>query len=80
MKNSAARKLRQAPAGYLAMGVDSHKKKHAVVAITEISPLEVSPSLTIPERVFGKCWNGPKYRKSLKHSLQHPTPSSDSFG
>jgi transposase len=35
MKNSAARKLRQIPAGYLTIGIDPHKKKHATVAITE---------------------------------------------
>jgi len=35
MKNSAARKLRQIPAGYLTIGIDPHKKKHAAVAITE---------------------------------------------
>jgi len=35
MKNNAARKLRQIPAGYLTIGVDPHKKKHAAVAITE---------------------------------------------
>lgn len=35
MKNSAARKLRQVPAGYLAIGIDPHKKKHVAVAITE---------------------------------------------
>ncbi|MBI4303776.1 MAG: hypothetical protein HY665_05515 [Chloroflexi bacterium] len=35
MKNRAARKLKQIPAGYLAIGVDPHKKKHAAVAITE---------------------------------------------
>jgi hypothetical protein len=29
MKNSAARKLKQVPAGYLIVGVDPHKKKHA---------------------------------------------------
>ena len=34
MKNSAARKLKQVPAGYLVVGVDPHKKKHAAVAIT----------------------------------------------
>ncbi len=34
MKNSAAWKLEQIPAGYLAIGVDPHKKKHAAVAIT----------------------------------------------
>jgi len=35
MKNSAARKLKQVPAGYLIVGVDSHNKKHAAVAINE---------------------------------------------
>jgi hypothetical protein len=35
MKNSAAKKLRQVPAGYLVVGIDPHKKKHAAVAITE---------------------------------------------
>jgi transposase len=34
MKNNAARKLKQIPAGYLVIGVDPHKKKHAAVAIT----------------------------------------------
>jgi transposase len=35
MRNSAARKLKQVPAGYLTIGIDPHKKKHAAVAITE---------------------------------------------
>jgi transposase len=35
MKNGAARKLKQVPAGYLVVGIDPHKKKHAAVAITE---------------------------------------------
>lgn len=35
MKNSTAKKLRQVPAGYLIIGVDPHKKKHAVVAMTQ---------------------------------------------
>ena len=35
MKNSAARKLKQVPVGYLIVGVDPHKKKHAAVAINE---------------------------------------------
>jgi transposase len=35
MKNSAARKLRQVPEGYLIVGIDPHKKKHAAVAITQ---------------------------------------------
>jgi len=35
MKNSAAKKLRQVPAGYLVVGVDPHKKKHAAVTITQ---------------------------------------------
>ena len=35
MKNSAAKKIRQVPAGYLVVGVDPHKKRHAAVAITQ---------------------------------------------
>ena len=35
MKNNAARKLKQVSAGYLTVGIDPHKKKHAAVAITE---------------------------------------------
>ena len=35
MKNSVARKLKQVPVGYLVVGVDPHKKKHAAVAINE---------------------------------------------
>jgi len=35
MKNTAARKLRQVPEGYLIMGIDPHKKKHAAVSITQ---------------------------------------------
>lgn len=35
MKNKAAKKLKQLPAGYLAIGIDPHKKRHAAVAIME---------------------------------------------
>jgi transposase len=35
MKNSAAKKRKQVPAGYLVIGVDPHKKKHAAVVITQ---------------------------------------------
>ena len=35
MGNTAARKLKQVPKGYLIVGVDPHKKKHAAVAITQ---------------------------------------------
>ncbi len=35
MKNSIARKLKEVPAGYLIVGVDSHKKKHAAVIVTQ---------------------------------------------
>ena len=35
MKNAAARKRNQVPEGYLVVGVDPHKKKHAAVAITQ---------------------------------------------
>jgi len=35
MKNNSAKKLKQVPEGYLIVGVDPHKKKHAAVAITQ---------------------------------------------
>jgi len=35
MQNTAARKRRRVPEGYLVVGVDPHKKKHAAVAITQ---------------------------------------------
>ncbi len=35
MKNTTARKLEQLPRGYLVVGVDAHKKKHAAVAVTQ---------------------------------------------
>jgi len=35
MKNSTARKLKEVPTGYLIIGVDSHKKKHAAVIVTQ---------------------------------------------
>ena len=35
MENTAARKRKQVPEGYLFVGVDPHKKKHAAVAITQ---------------------------------------------
>ena len=34
MQNTAARKLKQVPEGYLVVGIDPHKKKHAAMAIT----------------------------------------------
>jgi transposase len=35
LKNSAAKKLKQVPTGYLTVGIDPHKRKHAAVAIAE---------------------------------------------
>jgi transposase len=35
MQNTAAKKLKQVPEGYLIIGVDPHKKRHAAVAITQ---------------------------------------------
>jgi len=35
MKNTAAEKRKQIPKGYLVVGIDPHKKKHATVAITQ---------------------------------------------
>jgi transposase len=35
MENTAARKRRQVPEGYLVVGIDPHKKRHAAVTITQ---------------------------------------------
>ncbi|MDO9334223.1 MAG: transposase, partial [Dehalococcoidales bacterium] len=35
MENTAARKRKQVPEGYLIIGVDPHKKRHAAVEITQ---------------------------------------------
>ena len=35
MQNTAARKRKQVPEGYMIIGVDPHKKRHATVAITQ---------------------------------------------
>jgi transposase len=35
MKNNAARKLKQVPEGFLIVGIDPHKKRHAAVAVTK---------------------------------------------
>jgi transposase len=35
MENTLARKLKQVPEGYLIVGIDPHKKRHAAVAITQ---------------------------------------------
>ena len=35
MENIAARKVKQVPEGYLIVGIDPHKKRHAAVAITQ---------------------------------------------
>jgi len=35
MQNNVARKRKQVPEGYLIIGIDPHKKRHAAVAITQ---------------------------------------------
>ena len=35
MENTAARKRKQVPEGYLIIGIDPHKKRHAAVAVTQ---------------------------------------------
>ncbi len=45
MKNTAARKRKQVPEGYVIIGVDPHKKKHAAVAITQDTYSHVLPGL-----------------------------------
>ena len=49
MKGSITRKLRQIPPGYLLVGIDPHKKRHAVAIITPqamvLSKFKVNNSL-----------------------------------
>ena len=48
MTNSAARKLKRVPAGYLVIGVGPHKKKHATVAVQSEKPIfafDIEPML-----------------------------------
>lgn len=42
MQNNTARKLAQIPLGYLIVGIDPHKKKHAVVVMTPNSQVTTS--------------------------------------
>lgn len=35
MQNTLVRKLKRAPEGYLAVGIDPHRKRHAAVAVTQ---------------------------------------------
>jgi len=35
VKNTLAEKIKQVPDGYLVVGIDHHKKRHAAVAITQ---------------------------------------------
>jgi hypothetical protein len=42
MKNSTARKLKHILEGYLLVGVDPHKKKHAAVAPRTLWPIASS--------------------------------------
>ena len=44
MKNTAARKLKQAPMGYLVIGEDPHKKKHAAVVCFILVKEKISQS------------------------------------
>lgn len=51
MQNSTARKLRQIPEGHLLVGIDAHKKKHAVVVMT--TGAQVVAKLKVPNSVEG---------------------------
>ncbi len=62
MKNSAARKLEQVRAGYLMVGVDPHKKKHAAVAMTEDLVVQSKFRFANSKRGFEEAWNGPGQR------------------
>ncbi len=40
MENTVARKRKQIPEGYLVIGVDPHKKRHAAVTSGDIKKIE----------------------------------------
>ena len=54
MKNSTASKLQQIPAGYLLMGVDPHKKKHAAVAMTQDAVVHCKFKVVNSRRGYGE--------------------------
>jgi transposase len=59
MKNSAARKLRQVPEGFLIVGVDPHKKRHAAVTMTR--------DLLVQSKFkFSNCRDG--FEEALEHA------------
>lgn len=70
MKNSTAQKLKQVPAGYLIMGIDPHKKKHAAVAMTQDAVVhtkfKITNSRQAPDLIRGKAtrsyWSKPERR------------------
>ena len=52
MKNSIARKLKQVPVGYLVIGIDPHKKKHAAVTMTQDFTITVSLNSITTKKVL----------------------------
>jgi transposase len=62
MKNITARKLRQVPEGYLIVGVDTHKKKHAVVIKTQDAIIHDRVKVDNSRRGFTELLERVKYR------------------
>ena len=60
MENTAARKRKQVPEGYLIIGIDPHKKRHAAVAITQDFTIRDKFKFEIPEKVWKPCYAEPE--------------------
>ena len=58
MKNNAAEKLKQVPGGYLILGVDPHKKKHAAVVMTQDAVVQYISSLLTQETALRRYCTG----------------------
>ena len=88
MKGSITRKLYQIPRGHLLVGIDPHKKKHAVAIITPqamvISKFKVNNSLDgfthlclqVARFKLTLGLAAPKHRRTLSPADAHPFSSS----
>jgi transposase len=62
MKNITAKKLKQIPDGYLIIGVDTHKKKHAVVIKTQDALIQDRIKIDNTRHGFNKLLERVRYR------------------
>lgn len=65
MKNSTAKKLKQIPEGYLIVGVDTHKKKHAVVIKTQDAQIQDRLKVENTRHGFNKLLERARYRMTM---------------